>query len=529
MNRAKDKLLLRSSIIHRTKFRLWNFSRLHTTLGVPIRYVGKLSTKGVIKKHKSRMRKMGRSLLPKDRYERSIEVPTQFLVLYGERTCEAARKGIQILLNHLRIPYRKIDRSYLVSRDFGEPVVLIVLGFPWQELEHIASLCSRGTLRVIAFGSSGSYPKDMSKFKVITADPANLLPYNEGLRSNLTCSFVNSLLELSSFPIITGLLPPQIALRIDDVVGYKLQYLDAALDHGWVPNLGLFVEDFQPFASRIAPKFSSLAKSQMVELSPHALTANSFLFFDYNRGKPFRFGEFSDRWVKTLRDFRAWGFPLSSVINAHFHTLSSICISSLLDCGVRYHFSELQPDWVSMKPDVNHLPCGDPVCTTGQSNQLGIFQVYSGDSALDCNWSTSLYDFMMHVNSKDLISSISQRIYKRLDLSLWTGFAAFITTHENLLSNLRKFSILAIWDEVDRLMADHPLCPQKTSLSELGRACENHTNIVVDRVEPVDNEWVVRVSGNSFGESFLTAFLEGRPHLIRLPAFKGKRDIVVRL
>jgi hypothetical protein len=251
------------------------------------------------------------------------------------------------------------------------------------------------------------------------------------------------------------------------------------------------------------------------------------LFFDYPKGQSVELDKFSENWAEIQDNFETWRMPLSSVLNAHFHAFSSVSFPALRNRKVRYNYSELFPDSIAVKPDSRYLPSGDPICTTGQMQNGGIAQISSGDSAQDCLSQGSLYDFLMHNDQRNVVASASRRVFDRLNRSLFTGFAAFITTHEYLLAKLTNQQQFSMWDEIERLIGRHSLSPRKESLSEIGRACENHTGIVIDSVDFRNNEWIVNLTGISNGESYLTVFRGGRLNLVKLPAFRSNLRQVV--
>ena len=114
-------------------------------------------------------------------------------------------------------------------------------------------------------------------------------------------------------------------------------------------------------------------------------------------------------------------------------------------------------------PDNSYLPSGDPINTTGQINNNNIYQIYSGDSVLDCNQKKSNYDFLMHLNSSNKTKSALNRIKERLNLSLNTGFASFFTTHEYLISQLTENELSTLFNEIDNFIINHKLNPTKSN------------------------------------------------------------------
>src|SRR5206468_11636970 len=131
------------------------------------------------------------------------------------------------------------------------------------------------------------------------------------------------------------MLPALIALRLDDVAGENLNtYMVPMLDRGWKPNVGVFLKEMHEREPRIHTRLSSWARERLIDVSPHAFTANDFLFFDYPRGIPFSKIEFDAKWRQATTLFQQWGFPLSPVLNTHFHTLSACAQPILAEAGI---------------------------------------------------------------------------------------------------------------------------------------------------------------------------------------------------
>jgi len=272
------------------------------------------------------------------------------------------------------------------------------------------------------------------------------------------------------------------------------------------------------------------AREGRLEISPHAFSANDFIFFDYPRGLPYTENAFKDRWKRVKQMLASRSLPLSPVLNAHFHALSSVCLPVLAQEGVRFQYGELALDKTIREPDARFLPSGDPTATTGQFGD-GLLYIYSGDSTLSCNQPVSLYDFLMHVKKPNALEEAAKRLLHRLRLTLNCGFASFVTTHEYLLQQFPESFHRALWVEVDarsQSLFAGPL--QKVSMAALGRACLDHTSVVVDSVESVkDGLWKVQLSGQGAGQGALSIFHKGRCVTQPIAAFNKTWIMDIRL
>lgn len=506
--------------LHRLKFRLWYLSRVYPTLGEPLRWMARQATSGFTQAYKQRLDRMGTALFPPERYERPATVACQFITLTDDATSDELR-GLALLLNHFRIPYHRCQMRELSQLFQAAPrtttVVITVRGLA-PEIRHILDAAGPGRVTIIAFASNDS--ASMPGVTGLASSPAELLPHRSGLRSSLTRAFVRGLLHCD-FPVVSGFLPPQVGLRVDDVAGATChQYVPEMNSRGWTPNLGIFLQDFGSHAAESGGFLSALDRVGRVECSPHAQTADDFLFYNYKDGEPFSDEQFAVMWQDVLNRFDAWGLSVCPVLNAHFHAFSPGTYPLLSHAGVKYIFSELAPDGIGVEPGPQYLPSGDPLCTTGQAGNDGMYQIHSGDPTVCCNLPDSTYDFLMHNHDTDVVVRAGRKIAERLALSLETGFAAFATTHEYLLDALTRDQVGAVLDEADRRIADTPCRPTKVPLSEIGRACENHTNVMVQSVQGTESGWTAAVTGRCEGDTTLCIFGRGEAALHSVPAFR---------
>ncbi len=491
-------------MIQQVKFSAWNFARKHPFLGSPIRRLGKWSTTRVQESYRKSLADLGDAIIPRDRYLRT-EANLVQVSLAAPDGCDT--RGIIQLLNHLRIPYRHLKNAVDIERNSSE--FLIVCGEKKDS--------GIGRSRTIFVSRQECW---------------GLLPWNDGLRSDLSVNLVEKIFNASKdAALVTGMLPALIGFRLDDVEGAGAEvYLPALLRRGWIPNLGVFLHGLEKSESDCLASISALARDGAVEVSPHALSADEFIFFDYARGRPFSHEEFMKRWNLVKKRFLSWNLPISESLNAHFHSTSEVALRMLSEEGVLWNFSELAPDGMSRKPNRNYFPTGDPTLTTGQIDNP-IRHIYAGDTAQDCNQLHSYYDFLMGRTGVDDVERAADKIGHRLALSVRSGFPAFVTTHEYLLSPWSAQGIEPLFDRVEEdIEALSKFRPQKGSLTDVGRVCGDHTDTVIESVKKISPEkLLVELSGACSGNGFVTLLWQGKCHYIKMPRFLGTKAMEIEL
>ena len=520
------------NLIQKLKFNLWYLSRIHPLTGLPIRILGKLYTSNFMQNYKNELKKIGLNNLPEDRYKREKNVPKQFFIINSNLNSFENSRAVEVLLNHFRIPFSLANFNDIQDSffdDVDESIVVIGLKLTTNDVAKIKKILKDKIYKIIIFGPVKKQTDDSENIDYIDEDPIEMLPFNEGLRSDIVKKFTNILFK-SKFLIVTGLMPAQVALRIDDVIGNNAkEYISTITKHNWMPNLGIFLDDFRNNTNNHSDFISKLNKNDEVEISPHAYSAKKFIFFDYPNGHAITKDIFENRWSMVENDFKMWGFKISSVLNAHFHTFSQENFELFRKKNIKYIFSEFFPSKMKPISDSMYLPSGDPLCTTGQITEENIIQMYSGDSSLCCNQISSFYDFLMHNDLSDRPSTAMERIKTRLDMSLGTGFASFFTTHEYLINNLSSEDLLILFDKMEGYINNNKFKPTKTNLTEIGRTCENHTNIIIYSIQKKDSKYCIKLKGKSNGDFYLTYFDKNEMKRLLCPSFEGENIVEIPL
>ena len=111
------------------------------------------------------------------------------------------------------------------------------------------------------------------------------------------------------------------------------------------------------------------------------------------------------------------------------------------------------------------------------------FDFKGTDSKIDLN------EWVLTIVSKSefQIKQINDILKNKLNKSLSTGFASFITTHEPLINKMSTDDLDNLFGKIEEFTKNNKFKPKKTTLAEIGRSCENHTNIVIHSVNKKSN------------------------------------------
>ena len=162
------------SVLYKLKFKLWDFARVYPNMGKHIQYANMLATRKFLDNHKKHMRNMGRILFSKTRYERDITTPTQCFFLQNEPYSTEQKRGIDILLSHLRIPFRWIEKDVIgavFEAVLTQPVIIITLNMPWDNIQTIYTELKNKNVNIIAFGISEQPLNKTEKIQFIPNAP----------------------------------------------------------------------------------------------------------------------------------------------------------------------------------------------------------------------------------------------------------------------------------------------------------------------------------------------------------------------
>ena len=111
-----------------------------------------------------------------------------------------------------------------------------------------------------------------------------------------------------------------------------------------------------------------------------------------------------------------------------------------------------------------------------------------------------------------------------------TGSSAIIIL--GFVASALAMAILCRWPPLNswgNLSAKFGFKPTKTNLTEIGRTCENHTNIIIYSIQKKDSKYSIKLKGKSNGNFYLTYFSKRKMKRLICPSFEGENIVELPL
>ena len=89
--------------------------------------------------------------------------------------------------------------------------------------------------------------------------------------------------------------------------------------------------------------------------------------------------------------------------------------------------------------------------------------------------------------------------------------------------------MLILFEKLEGYINNNKFKPTKTNLTEIGRACENHTNIIIYSIQKKDSKYCIKLKGKSNGDFYLTYFDKNEMKRLLCPSFEGENIVEIPL
>lgn len=290
-----------------------------------------------------------------------------------------------------------------------------------------------------------------------------------GHTNGLDDIFWKSVVWAARKPFLMKAMPPFVTARIDDASGSSssfgkkknsanqhFHYLDSLNKHGYIPNIGLFIEDVSDGDARV---IKSKYEAKLAEFSSHAFTdseniADRLIYMKHD-GTEFTEEELEKNFAMVDGKFLKWGIKHSKALNAHFGEVGVSAIPFLKKrgqtlCMDAMRFGKLYADPKSW--DWNPRPF----------SSLGyVFDFMPDHSEFFCASSlpylrgqddskAPVYDFLWgctpfwNENSQNDIEKAAKRGAEHITRGLDNLFFGCLTTHEQRIATLS----IEEWNEI---------------------------------------------------------------------------------
>jgi hypothetical protein len=353
-----------------------------------------------------------------------------------------------------------------------------------------------------------------------------------------------SIVWTSMKPFILRAMPPFVTVRIDDVSGSgspvakfkqtveELTFVDILNKYGFIPNLGLFIDDI---GDRDTRKIKEKYYDRTAEFSPHAFTdpenKNEFPIYMKHNGKEFSERELKENFNKTDYKFNAWGIKPSLTVNAHFGDIGVNALPFLKTRGQRFLMNpkKVGKVWNDPQADIWEVgPYGKPNFSLSPiPEDKDFFNVVShpGDFSAGSDQTVN-FDFLCGCttfwkeNAKNDVQKAIKRGAEQIKKGIENRFFGCLMTHEQRISYLKP-------DEWDKIIAGISKTVKDCGISKgydyISQYAENR---MLHRIEKAgyEKQLSVRVKGRSKMSQYLYLFVDENTRIkqkfLEMPPFE---------
>lgn len=365
-----------------------------------------------------------------------------------------------------------------------------------------------------------------------------------GFTEGLDGVFRNSIVWAAKKPYITRGMPPFVTVRIDDaslsgspVAKYRetvsnLFWLDILNKYGFVPNVGLFIDDIKDEDVR---GLRIKHHDGLAEFSPHAFSdpknINEFPIYMKHTGEEFSDEELKNNFERVDRKFAGWGITPSLTVNAHFGEIGLKSLLFLKERGQRYFMNpirigKLWDDPSSHQWDV--APYGKPAFSLGYiPEDNSFFNVVShpgnmNSSVPDFDFLCGCTSFWNENETEDVEKAIKRGVF-HIMRGLENGFFGCLMTHEQRIGHLSPGQ----WEEIIKGISTHIKSVPHIfkSYDYISRYAENRTFYRIESAEYKNNIISIHLKGRSIMPQYLYLFTEEGERVIErfleIPEFEN--------
>lgn len=282
--------------------------------------------------------------------------------------------------------------------------------------------------------------------------------------------FWKSIVWAAKKPFLMKAMPPFITARIDDASGSNsllgkkedsanlhFRYLDSLNKYGYIPNVGLFIEDISNEDAKI---IKSKYEAELAEFSPHAFTdpenlADRLIYMKHN-GSEFSQAELEKNFSRVDAKFSKWGIKPSKALNAHFCEVGVNALPFLEKrgeifnmAGNRFGKSYSDPEADNWNPNpflspgyiFDFMPDYPDFFTALSSPMVNSEKDDSRAPAFDFLWDCTPFWNESPYND---VKKAAERGVEHIKRGLDNLFFGCLTTHEQRIANLS----IGEWDEL---------------------------------------------------------------------------------
>jgi len=283
-------------------------------------------------------------------------------------------------------------------------------------------------------------------------------------------------------PFVAKRVPPFVTCRIDDASGTAsmfgrredsanrgFAYLDLLNEYGYIPNVGLFIDDITDEDGRVIKGKYDEGKAQF---SPHAFSdpeVNEHPIYMLHDGREFFTAQLKENFARVDERFGRWGIRLAETINAHFAEIGVNSLPFLRERGVRFTMQPGVPfgcTWEGASqgrcPGWDPKPYGDhgfnydfmpdhPEFFNAVAHPLGSHKLQGSIAPTDFLWGNTVFWNESEFND---IRGAAEKGARVIRLGLDGGFFGCLMTHEQRIATLSLGEFEEVLRRIEGLLSD---------------------------------------------------------------------------
>lgn len=332
-----------------------------------------------------------------------------------------------------------------------------------------------------------------------------------------------SLVWAARKPFATLMIPPFAVCRVDDCIGSydRFDYIRVLNEYGWIPNIGLFVDDVGELEAAAIWHYHDRGLAQFSAHSFHELgdPLPDQIYLQHD-GTEYSFQQLEEHFRRLDAYFERLGVTPSQTVNIHYDELglyslpfllrrNQTFMMALIPFGVNwnarsyawdpfpyghqgFHYGPMEPDGRFWNVMAHHLGAyKTPDAGMGPGEFLGNCTVFGGESA------------------RNDVEQAVDRAVEAIRVGISSGFFATLMTHEQRVAVLSPEEWRAIIAGIDERIGH--LSPVYRSYDEIAMYCKDKARTRISSVVR-DGELRVQLEGTADHGQELSVYLERDDH-----------------
>jgi hypothetical protein len=167
-------------------------------------------------------------------------------------------------------------------------------------------------------------------------------------------------------PFVMRAMPPFVTFVLDDASSSynHFRYLDAFNDHGYIPHVGVYLDDIDKVMHDVQGQDSQALKAKhdagLATVAAHGFSYDHEIFYDHVARCAWPGDVLAENFQRFDQTFRQWGIEHSRMLNAHFGEVGLNALPYLRERGIEFLATTMPYGQAWFEPEGTRRPWKDP-------------------------------------------------------------------------------------------------------------------------------------------------------------------------